>query len=107
VAPLLYGAGIQNKVLEAMACGAPVVASPQASQSLAAVPGQDFLLASGAQEFASAILTLLDSPGQRSEIGHAGRRFVETNHSWDSAARQLETIYAECAARLSLQPVPP
>ncbi len=107
VAPLLYGAGIQNKVLEAMACGAPVVASPQASQSLAALPGQDFLLASGAHEFASAILSLLDSPGLRSEMGRAGRRFVETNHSWDSAARQLEAIYADCAARLSLHPVTP
>ena len=105
VAPLLYGAGIQNKVLEAMACGAPVVASPQASQSLAAVPGQDFLLASGPAEFARAILALLGSAELRAELGREGRRFVEKNHSWDSAVAQLERIYANCAALISPQPV--
>ena len=35
--PLLYGAGVQNKVLEAMACGTPVVATPRAVQALSTV----------------------------------------------------------------------
>ncbi len=103
VAPLLYGAGIQNKVLEAMACAAPVVASPQASQSLAALAGQDFLLAASPAEFAAAILALLDSPARRAEVGSAGRRFVEIHHSWDSAAAALTAIYAAANARLVLR----
>jgi len=101
VAPLLYGAGIQNKVLEAMACATPVVASPQASQSLAAVPGQDFLPAATPAEFAGSILALLQSAALRQEVGCAGRRFVEAHHSWDSAAAALQHIYANAIARRS------
>jgi glycosyltransferase involved in cell wall biosynthesis len=96
VAPLLYGAGIQNKVLEAMACGAPVVASPQASQSLTARPDQDLIVADSPERFATAIINLLHAPEQRAELGHAGRQFVERHHSWDSAVQHLETIYSNC-----------
>jgi glycosyltransferase involved in cell wall biosynthesis len=96
VAPLLYGAGIQNKVLEAMACGAPVVASPQASQSLTARPDHDLLVAESPEQFTSAILSLLNTPQQRAQLGRAGRQFVEEHHSWDSAVQRLETIYANC-----------
>lgn len=107
VAPLLYGAGIQNKVLEAMACGAPVVASPQASQSLSAVPGRDFMPAAAPDEFAAAILALLESPARREAFGEAGRRFVEAHHSWDRAANQLAAIYKAANQRLQTDRVLP
>ena len=72
---------------------------------VAARPRQDYLLASDAAEFAAAILGLLGSPELRGEVGRAGRRFVEANHSWDSAVAHLERIYAGCAAQLIPQPV--
>ena len=95
VVPLVYGAGSQFKVFEAMACAAPVVASPQAVSALDVVPDRDLILARGAQEFAGAILGLLENPQRRGELGTAGRRYVETHHHWDQIAAQLEGIYRE------------
>jgi len=93
VAPLLYGAGIQNKVLEAMACGTPVVASPLAISALQVQPGQDCLVANSLQTFAEAILDLLNNPALRERVSAAGRRYVETHHDWAAIAAQLESIY--------------
>jgi glycosyltransferase involved in cell wall biosynthesis len=95
VAPLTYGAGIQNKVLEAMACATPVVAYPQAVSALAAQPGQDVLVGREPAEFARAVLGLLDSAEQQGRIGEAGRRFVEGHHRWNKIASQLVGIYDE------------
>ena len=94
VAPLLYGAGIQNKALEALACGTPVVASRQATAALGAQHGRDLLVADGVADFATALLTLLDDPALRASLGAAGRRYVEAHHSWVTAAARLEAAYA-------------
>jgi glycosyltransferase involved in cell wall biosynthesis len=94
VAPLVYGAGIQNKVLEAMACGTPVVASPQAVSALAAREGEEVMVGRTPQEFAAAILTLLASPDKRARLGQAGRAFVQEHHAWSASAAHLERIYA-------------
>lgn len=93
VAPLLYGAGIQNKVLEAMACGAPVVATRKATAALLAQPDHDLLVADSETEFAQALLELLESPSKRAELGRNARRFVEQYHTWSGAAAKLEEIY--------------
>jgi glycosyltransferase involved in cell wall biosynthesis len=93
VAPMPYGAGIQNKVLEAMACATPVVASRQAASALEAHAGQDLLVADGPEQFAEAICALLANPQHRGEMAARGRAYVETHHSWDAAATRLEQVY--------------
>lgn len=93
VAPLTYGAGIQNKVLEAMACGAAVIASPQACSALQTQPGRDLLVAETDDAFAQAILNLLERPARQRELGQAARHYVEHHHSWDAAAACFEQIY--------------
>ncbi len=93
VAPITYGAGIQNKVLEAMATGTPVVASPIAVSALSAVPGRDLLVGETPAELAGAILLLLDDSVARSSMAIAGRAYVETHHRWADVVDHLEEIY--------------
>lgn len=95
VAPIQYGAGIQNKVLEALACGTPVVATPQAIAGLSLQPGTQVTVGHGMEGLADAVLTLLANPGQRRYLGKSGRCFVEANHNWRTIAGQLEDVYDE------------
>jgi polysaccharide biosynthesis protein PslH len=99
MAPMPYGAGIQNKVLEAMACATPVVASPQATAALQTVAGEHLLLAGSAGECAKAVLRLLDDTDLQQRIGHAGRRYVEERHNWDDVVARLESVYTAVMAR--------
>jgi glycosyltransferase involved in cell wall biosynthesis len=95
VCPTKVKAGIQNKVLEAMAMGIPVVSTTEGVEGLSAAPGRDVLVADSPQEFADQVCHLLASPALRERIGAAGRQYVETHHRWDAAARRLEGIYGE------------
>jgi len=93
VSPITYGAGIQNKVLEAMACGTPVVATPRAVSALDVEPGKDLLVAQEAESFATSVLFLLEDAELRMQVGNAGRLYVEKNHDWKQIVTELEEIY--------------
>ena len=95
-APIPYGAGIQNKVLEAMACGAPVVASTQAASGLGLQQvGNALVIAKDARMFADSMIDLLEQPEKQQHLSQTGRRFVESHFSWDAAVQSLEMIYAD------------
>ncbi len=89
VAPLLTARGIQNKVLEAMACALPVVASTAANEGIEAEHGKAVYVGDTAADFKMHLLTLLEKPALRELVGQRARQFVETEFSWDSACKQL------------------
>ncbi|MFN2197774.1 MAG: glycosyltransferase [Anaerolineales bacterium] len=95
VSPIQYGAGIQNKVLEAMACGTAVVCTPLAVSALQAVPGTDLLVADQPESFAESILNLLKNPPLRQQLAASGRAYVEKYHDWNQIAGKLLSIYME------------
>ena len=93
VVPLLYGAGIQNKILEAMATGTPVVTTCQALSALQAQPGKDLLAYDDPDGFSEAVLQLIADRSLRHRIGDAAVTYVRTYHNWTSIASQLVNIY--------------
>ncbi len=95
LSPMVYSVGIQNKVLEAMALGTPVVVDAQAALSLNVQAGRDLLIASTSQEFADAALRLLDDAELRIAMGRSGRAYVEEHHNWHEMAQRVSAIYQE------------
>lgn len=81
VAPLNRGAGIKNKVLEALASGLPVLGSRVCFGAFNEIPPGGILCES-IEEFVESVLSLAYVEEDRHAIGLAGRRYVEANHSW-------------------------
>jgi sugar transferase (PEP-CTERM/EpsH1 system associated) len=92
VAPLRFAAGIQNKVLEAMAAGRPVVTTSLINEGLGAEPDRQIFVADDAQATARQILRLLADAPLREQVGRAGRQFVEQRYSWTHAVARMRTI---------------
>jgi glycosyltransferase involved in cell wall biosynthesis len=97
IAPLIASAGTNLKILEAMACGRPVVSTPAGVTGLELSPGTDFVLVHSGAEMAEAIERLFQSPQECAEIAAAARRRVEESYSWDTIARRQEDLYRKLA----------
>ncbi|MEK6644630.1 MAG: TIGR03087 family PEP-CTERM/XrtA system glycosyltransferase [Planctomycetota bacterium] len=92
VAPLRIARGLQNKVLEAMALGRPVVATTSTAYSLDAEAGRDIVVADQSVDFAAKTLQLLTDDALCDEVAEAGRTCVEQHHSWRRILREYERI---------------
>jgi hypothetical protein len=94
IAPLEIARGTQNKILESMAMGVPVVCSRQASGGVDAVPGEHLLSYDTREQLVEAILQVMGSRELRERLATAGRARVLSNHSWPSSMLRLDALIA-------------
>ncbi len=98
VVPLRIARGIQNKVLEAMAMGRPVVGTPEAFEGLELQPGRDALCAAAPGAWRDRLTDLLRNPTERIGLGAAARRYVEAHHHWPRCLQRFGEIVAAADA---------
>lgn len=101
--PLVYGAGIQNKILEAMACKTPVATNMKAMSALQAKPGEDVLVADTAEEFSREILSMIEDPLLQQRVGQAGLDYVRKHHDWTALAGKLIHIYEDAIQHATIR----
>ena len=98
ICPLLRGAGIKNKILQAWAMEKAVVATPVSCGGLQLREDENIVVADGPQAFADAVLALLDDEPRRRALGAEGRRTVLAHSSWEATADHMDRILADVLA---------
>lgn len=90
--PLEIARGVQNKVLEAMSMGLPVVLSPGAATGILAQDGRDFLVGMDDTALADAICALADAPSRARSMGLAARGWIDAHAGWPAALAVLPEL---------------
>lgn len=101
VAPLRFAAGVQNKVLEAMAAGTPVVTTRIVAAGLGAEQGTHLLVADDATGLARQTMTLIRNAPNAGELASAARQFVLSTFRWDAVSRRVAALESEGLGRSS------
>jgi polysaccharide biosynthesis protein PslH len=101
VVPLHSGSGMRVKILEAFARGIPIVSTTVGVEGIEARAGEHLLVADRPEEFAAAVIRLLQHPDEAARLASAGRALVEAKYDWRTALAPLQRIYGEGAASRS------
>ena len=91
ISPVQIGAGMQNKLIEYMACGKAVVTTPVANEGINAISGTHLLEAAGPEAFADAVVALLRNPEMRAALGKSAREHIQRYWTWEKLFSALES----------------
>ncbi len=94
VVPLKIARGTQNKILESMAMGVPVIASELAARGVAATPGEHILTAATPAEMASRAVALMRNAKRRGDLADAAAAAMRRAYAWPEVLRGLDTRLA-------------
>jgi len=98
VAPLLHGGGTRLKILDAAACGKPIVSTSVGAEGLNFANGRDLLLADSAPGFAQTVIGLLTNPDRQTELSRWARRAAEA-YDWSDIASEFCSVMTGIAQR--------
>jgi glycosyltransferase involved in cell wall biosynthesis len=98
-APLKLGGGTRVKVLEALAAGKAVVASPVAIRGLDITPGTHLLVAETEKGFADAVVTILENPEKQRALAAAARTWAMAQPRWPDIAAEYARTYERLLTR--------
>jgi glycosyltransferase involved in cell wall biosynthesis len=90
--PMKSGTGMQNKIVESMACGLPTIASPIALQGIAGRRGDELICTGSIEGMFAAVKGLIESPELQEHYAIKGQAFVQNNYSWEhNCSRLIQT----------------
>jgi polysaccharide biosynthesis protein PslH len=99
VVPLRRARGAQNEIIEAMAAGKAVIASPEAVAGLRVVNGEHLMIADSPRKFADATLDVIHDASLRETLETQSRRFVEAEHDWKFLLQKIVDLVETVGAR--------
>ena len=92
VCPLQIGAGIKNKLLEALAMRLPIIATPLSVEGIAAKDGESLLIAT-IEQVPEIAINLLENPALQAKLSANSRAIIEEAYTWDKVAAAYEKLY--------------
>ena len=92
VAPIFWGRGQQNKILEAMAMGIPCITTSQVNNAIGAQEGSSILIADSSESWSKQISLLLENKELQEKLSEKGLSYIRKQFSWEKCGEQLEEI---------------
>ncbi len=101
IAPIFKGSGLQNKVLEAMACGTPCIVTSFVNEAIGAQVGKQLLIADSIDDFVLNVNDLISHPDKRMALSRSARKWVEEAYHWtDKTQKLIEVVKKSVDVRI-------
>jgi glycosyltransferase involved in cell wall biosynthesis len=107
VCPILDGGGTRLKILDAMAMGKAIIATPLAAEGIDVSDGREIVIRDFGDDFVRGVLDALRMPGLRRALGASARAKAESAYDWNILGATLLGAYADARSRSPRPRVPP